>query len=137
MKDAGLFLDANAELPPAEESLDAFLASFTEERLVSLRSAYFLDNGIYSMKTPFRNYAAAQRYFEDGIAFAPDEWRLWANYGALSLLMNERERALEQLRRAAELKGATLDAAGDRVAVPYLMEATFRAGVDLTALSDG
>jgi tetratricopeptide (TPR) repeat protein len=134
MRDQALFLAPDTELPDTGAWLETFYATFDEARLEHLRTAYLRDNGIYSMKTPFRHYDAARRYFDEGVAFAPDDWRTWANYGALSLLDGDRERALEQLARAQELKGEPLDALADRPSVPYLMEATVRAGVELDPL---
>lgn len=137
MADRGWFLEPGAELPEADPWLGTFLAEVgADGRMQALRVRYLLDNGVYCMKTPFRNWEAADTYFSAGTELAPDNWIVWANHGTLALLAGDVELGRERLARAAALKGSALDAddPGDSRAVPYLKEATIRAGVDLARL---
>ncbi len=135
MSGNGLLLEGGTKLPTAEAWLDEFLAGLEDEgRLHELRVHYMLENGIYCMKTPFRNYETSETYFASGIELAPDNWVLWANHGTLALLTGEQAVGEARLAKAAELRGAPLDrSAAEKV--PYLLEATARTGIDLAALS--
>ncbi len=140
MAEDGLFLARAARIPDAEEWLDAFLARLEGEgRLFALRGRFLLENAIYCMKTPFRNYSAANVYFAAGVALAPEDWRTWANHGTLALLEGDRDVGIERLRRAGELRGTPLDpdAAQDLELVPYLKEAMIRAEVEGAVLHAG
>jgi tetratricopeptide (TPR) repeat protein len=93
---------------------------------------WLLSNAIYAMKTPFHNFAAARDYLDRARAVAPDDWRIHANLGVLSLLEGDPKRGELEIARATRLKGSALDL-DDRRFVPYLAEALERAALRLPA----
>lgn len=80
----------------------------------------------YSMKAPFYHFAISRRYLETARELAPDDWRVWANMGTISIL-EDRPEGRTELSRARELKSSPLDP-DDRVTHPFLKEATRRIG---------
>lgn len=129
MAQEGPLVDAAADLGDAE----AWVARL-EHRLgadaARVRARWLLSNGVYSMKAPFRNFAAARDYLDRAARAAPDEWRVWANLATLALLEGDLERGRSGLRRAQALKGAPLDPE-DRGSLPALREALARSGIRL------
>jgi len=96
---------------------------------------FLLKNALYVMSTPFHNYAAARRYLEEALRLEKENWRVWANLAAVSLLEDDREAGIRNLRRALELN-AEIVRLGDDLRIPYLATALERAGIDLATLEE-
>lgn len=132
LRERGVLLAPDVALPEPAAWRDAFLARRAAEgRLPELERRYLLENGIYCMKTPFRNRARAEVYLAQACERFPDDWSAFANRGALALLSGDRPRGVELLARAGELLGHPLDPRGEEEerAVPYLREAVVRCEV--------
>jgi tetratricopeptide (TPR) repeat protein len=119
----GLLLAPDAAVgAPAEWLARARRRQGGAEEQARAQLRWLLSNAIYSMKTPFFNFEASRRYLEQARALAPNDWRIHANLGTLSLLEGDETTGRSQLARARQLKGEPLDPR-DRHLTPYLAEA--------------
>jgi tetratricopeptide (TPR) repeat protein len=134
---ANLVLRRGVAVPPAEaihRRTQRALGNAADQRNVHVR--WLLSNAIYTMKAPFFNYEASERYLVEARAFAPRDWRVHANLGTLALLRGDRATGESALRLAAKLRGGPLDPE-DRGPTPYLKEALERAGITVPAAAGG
>ena len=115
------FLAGLTGLPALERQATRFREVVLDEQ-PGLWLEYLLRNASYVMKWPFLHFAAASAYLDEAHALAPDDWRVWANRGTVSVLEGRVEEGRRQLERAAELHGGPLRE-GDRGPTPYLREA--------------
>lgn len=87
-----------------------------------LEVEYLIENGKYTMKSPFYEFALSRDYFNKAIAIAPSNWQAWANLATLSLLEGDIQGGRGALQKATAFKGSEIDPR-DRELTPYLEEA--------------
>jgi lysophospholipase L1-like esterase len=110
-----------AELPPLAEQAAGALLDARETR-PDAPLDYLLANARYAMKWPFYHFDISTAYLDEAERLAPDDWRVWANRGTVSVLAGRIDAGRAQLERAAALYGAPL-VADDRAQTPQLREA--------------
>ena len=123
MAEDGLLLASDVALGTPEAWLEAAKrreGGAAQQQRSQVR--WLLSNAIYAMKTPFYNFEASRMYLERARTLAPDDWRVHANLGTLSLLEGDAAAGRQALYRATTLKGGPLDPE-DRGPTPYLKEA--------------
>jgi lysophospholipase L1-like esterase len=128
---------ARFEIFPAEKmrsccSFDQFVSSLGDHR-DNYFANFWMNAGLYLMKTPFFNFGISRIYFERDIELKPREWRAWGALGTISLLEGKRDEGIRQLRKASIFKQSNLDE--NDPTVPYLHEALRLSNVALNELN--
>ncbi len=123
MKEHSLFVERSMPRLSAGESLKYFFKrTFKGSMRSGVEYDYILSNAKYTMKSPFYNFAASKMYLDRALALDRSDWVVWANLATISFFEGETARGIEELEKAASLKGRPINA-GDRANTPHLLDA--------------